>query len=411
MQRSRFAPEKAPLMPAVPGVAIATCAAGIKYKGRTDLLLMTFAEGTAVAGVFTRSKTAGAPVEWCRGALRHGKARALVVNSGNSNAFTGQAGRDTVRQTAEAAARIVEAPAEAVYIASTGVIGQPFDAGVITRQLTGLAGKARPDAWAEAASAIMTTDTYPKLATRSAEIEGVRVTLNGIAKGSGMIAPDMATMLSFIATDAPVAATALQPLLAAAADRSFNAVSVDGDTSTSDTLIAFATGKAGSARGGWIERPDDPRLAGFRDALNALTLDLALQVVKDGEGLSKFVTLEVTGAESDVAARRIGLAIANSPLVKTAIAGNDPNWGRIVMAVGKSGEAADRDKLAIRFGSIPVARNGGVAPEYTEEAGATYFKQAELVVGVDVGVGRGRATVYTCDLTADYVSINADYRS
>ena len=411
MKLSPFAPALPPVLPVIEGVRLASIAAGIKYKNRNDLMLMLFDAGTVAAGVFTQSKTAGAPVEWCREALRGAAARALVVNSGNSNAFTGAAGRKTVRDTAEAAAKSADCTATDVFVASTGVIGQPFDAGVITRQLPSLAKSARPDGWADAAAAIMTTDTHAKLATRRAVIDGVTVTLNGIAKGSGMIAPDMATMLCFLATDAAIAAPVLQGFIASAADQSFNAITVDGDTSTSDTLLLFATGAAARRGQKSITGANDPRLADFRQALDALTLDLALQVVKDGEGLSKFVTLTISGAETDAAARRIGLSIANSPLVKTAIAGNDPNWGRLVMAVGKSGEAADRDKLGIRFGDIVVAENGGAAPSYTEAAGAEYFRKAEISIAVDVGVGTGRATVYTCDLTAAYVAINADYRS
>lgn len=411
MKLSPFAPKSPPHLPAIDGVRLAACESGIKYKNRTDLLLMLFDPGTSVAGVFTHSKTAGAPVEWCRTQLPGGQARALVVNSGNSNAFTGARGRDTVKATAEAAAKAAGCEPNAVFIASTGVIGQPFDASVITRQLPALSKSAHGDGWADAASAIMTTDTHPKLATRTASIDGIAITLNGIAKGSGMIAPDMATLLCFVATDAPIDAAVLQHLLQPAADQSFNAITVDGDTSTSDTLVVFATHAAAKRGVAPIRDASDPRLAGFRKALDALTLDLALQVVKDGEGLTKFVTLHITGAETATAARRIGMSIANSPLVKTAIAGDDPNWGRLVMAVGKAGEMADPDKMAIRFGDIQVAENGSAVASYTEAAGAAYFKRSEITLTVDVGVGNARATVYTCDLTADYVSINADYRS
>lgn len=411
MKLSRFAPVHPATMPAIEGVRIATCEAGVKYKNRRDLMLMAFDAGTSVAGVFTKSKTAGAPVEWCRKQLTVGSARALVVNSGNSNAFTGAKGRQTVSETAAAAAHAVGCEQGQVFIASTGVIGQPFDAGVITKQLPNLAKSATGAGWADAAAAIMTTDTYAKMATRSAKIGGVDVTLNGIAKGSGMIAPDMATMLCFIATDAPIAADVLQEWLKSAADKSFNAISVDGDTSTSDTLLAFATHAAAKRGAPVIATADNPCANAFRDALDDLTNDLAMQVIKDGEGISKFVTLEISGAETPEAARRIGMSIANSPLVKTAIAGNDPNWGRLVMAIGKSGEAADRDRIAIRFGDIQVARQGGVVPGYTEAAGAEYFKRPEITLSIDVGVGAANTTVYTCDLTADYVSINADYRS
>ena len=411
MKPSPFAPAQPPSMPGIEGVRIGTCEAGIKYQNRRDLMLMLFEPGTSIAGVFTQSRTAGAPVEWCRKQLAAGAARALVVNSGNSNAFTGAKGRQTVADTAQAAASAADCRLSDVFIASTGVIGQPFNAAAITRQLPALAKAARPDHWAEAAAAIMTTDTYTKLATRTASIGGAKVTLNGIAKGSGMIAPDMATMLSFIATDAPISAKALQDLLGPAADKSFNAITVDGDTSTSDTLLLFATHAAAKRGAPKIDRADDPRLQDFRSALDALTHDLAMQVIKDGEGLTKFVTLHITGAETPAAARRIGMAIANSPLVKTAIAGNDPNWGRLVMAVGKAGEAADRDKIGIRFGDIQVAKDGGVVASYSEAVGAEYFKRPEITLGIDVGVGSASATVYTCDLTAGYISINAEYRS
>ncbi len=398
-------------MPAVEGVRFATAEAGIKYQGRTDLLLGLFDPGTSVAGVLTRSKTRSAPVDWCRKGLVEGRARALVVNSGNANAFTGKRGIETVAATAEAAAALTGAKPGEIFIASTGVIGQPLDASKITTQLGGLARKARTDRWSDAARAIMTTDTYPKLASRRAKVGGTEVTINGIAKGAGMIAPDMATMLSFVATDAPVAARALQVMLVEGAQATFNCVSVDGDTSTSDTLLCFATGAAAKRGAPTIADAADPLAADFRRALHEVLHDLALMVAKDGEGLTKFVAITVTGAENRASARRIGLSIANSPLVKTAIAGQDPNWGRIVMAVGKSGEAADRDRLAIRFGEIEVARAGEVSPGYTEEAGAAYFKARELAIAVDVGIAQGVATVWTCDLSADYVAINADYRS
>ena len=408
---SPFAPRALPRMPAVPGVRFATAEAGIKYKNRTDVLLGLFDPGATVAGVLTQSRTASAPVEWCRSNLAGGTARALVVNSGNANAFTGKRGRETVAATAEAAAKLAGCNPSEVCVASTGVIGQPFDPGLIVRKLPGLGEAARPDAWEAAARAIMTTDTYPKLATRTVRLGDTEVVINGIAKGAGMIAPDMATMLSFVATDAAVAAPVLQGMLAEAAGRTFNCISIDGDTSTSDTLLVFATGAAAKRGAPRIDRKDHSAARAFAEALTALLHDLALQVAKDGEGLTKFVAVTVTGAESPAAARRIGLSIANSPLVKTALAGCDPNWGRIVMAIGKSGEAADRDRIAIRFGDISVARDGEVDPTYAEAAGAAYFKRAELAIAVDVGVGKGDATVWTCDLTADYVSINADYRS
>ncbi len=389
----------------------AVCAAGIRYPGRTDLLLVLFDPGTSVAGVLTRSKTASAPVEWCRARLDHGMARALVVNSGNANAFTGKRGREAVKLTAEAAARAADCQEGDIYIASTGVIGEPLDAAKFTGLLAELAEKARPDGVDQAAAAIMTTDTYPKLATGQAKIDGVTVTINGIAKGAGMIAPDMATMLAFLFTDAAIEPAPLREILVAAADETFNAITIDGDTSTSDTLLLFATGAAAARGAPRIGLTHDPRLAGFRAAVIEVMRDLAHQVVKDGEGATKFVTIRVTGAESAGAARTIARSIANSPLVKTAIAGEDPNWGRIVMAVGKAGEAADRDKLSISFGDIRVATDGEVDPSYREELGAAHMQKAEIDIAVDVGVGRGSATVWTCDLTHGYIDINADYRS
>jgi glutamate N-acetyltransferase/amino-acid N-acetyltransferase len=408
---SPFAPKELARLPAIEGLRFATSEAGIRYQNRVDLLLALFDPGTAVAGQLTQSKTASAPVEWCQARLDHGMARALVVNSGNANAFTGKRGHDTVKRTAEAAARAADCLEADVYVASTGVIGEPLDAEKIASRLDGMAREARADAFEAAARAIMTTDTYPKLATRQAEIGGVAVTINGIAKGAGMIAPDMATMLAFLFTDAAIEPHVLRELLRAAAAESFNAITIDGDTSTSDTLLLFATGSAASRGAPHIGVAHDPRLASFRAALTDLCRDLALQVVKDGEGATKFVTIRVTGAEDGPAAKRIARAIADSPLVKTAIAGEDPNWGRIVMAVGKAGEAADRDRLSIWLGDISVAKEGAVDPDYREGIGAGYMKNAEIMITADVGVGDGEATVYTCDLTAGYIAINADYRS
>ncbi|ODR99333.1 N-acetylglutamate synthase [Methyloceanibacter methanicus] len=408
---SPFAPTQVPVLPAIDGVRLAACEAGIRYAGRTDLLLALFEPSTAVAGVFTTSKTASAAVEWCREHVRHGMARALVVNSGNANAFTGLRGREAVAETVRAAARVAECLDADVYVASTGVIGEPLDPAKFVGFLAGLAERAEPDAYGVAARAIMTTDTFPKLATRTCEIDGARVTINGIAKGAGMIAPDMATMLSFLFTDAPIEPAALQAVLSPLVEDSFNAITIDSDTSTSDTVLLFATGAAERRGCPRMANGDDPRLADFRAALFDLMRDLAHQIVKDGEGLTKFVQVTVTGAESKSAARTIAKAICNSPLVKTAFAGADPNWGRIVMAVGKAGEAADRDRLAIWFGDIEVAKDGEVAPGYTEADGAAYMKGAELAVTVDVGVGEGRDTMWTCDLTKEYIAINADYRS
>ncbi|WP_319519273.1 bifunctional glutamate N-acetyltransferase/amino-acid acetyltransferase ArgJ [uncultured Martelella sp.] len=406
---SPLAPKSFPPMPPIDGVQIATAAAGIKYKGRTDVMMMRFDETAAVAGLFTRSRCPSAPVDLCRANLPGGAARVLVVNSGNANAFTGKKGAEATALTAKTAAEAVNCAESDVFLASTGVIGEPLDASKFTDVLSDMAADARPDMWLEAARAIMTTDTYPKVATRGATIDGVSVTLNGIAKGAGMIAPDMATMLSFIATDAAVSAGALQQLLAEGVGASFNAVTIDSDTSTSDTVLAFATGKAPGQD--LVSDASDPRLDDFRAALHALMQDLALQVVRDGEGARKMVTVRVTGAEDDRAAGVIARSIANSPLVKTAVAGEDANWGRVVMAVGKAGEKADRDRLAIWFGDIRVAFNGERDPDYTEEFAAAVMREDEITIRADIGIGSGQATIYTCDLTKDYVAINGDYRS
>ena len=408
---SPFAPEALPEAPEIAGVRFATAEAGIRYKGRTDLLLAVLDAGTTVAGVLTRSKTRSAPVEWCAQALQGGTARALVVNSGNANAFTGKKGFEAVEITAKAAAKAVGCGIGEVFIASTGVIGEPMEAGRFAHLLDRLAGEAVPAAWHSAARAIMTTDTFPKLATRRTRIGDTEVTINGFCKGAGMIQPDMATMLCFAFTDAAIEKPALQALVANAADRTFNCVTVDGDTSTSDTLLVFATGTAEARGAPRITDPADPRLKDFAAALHDLLKELAILVAKDGEGLTKFVTIEIEGAENDAAARRIGFAIANSPLVKTAIAGEDPNWGRVVMAVGKAGEAADRDRLSIWFGDIQVARDGERAPSYDEDTVARYMKGTEITLRADVGIGRGRATIWTCDLTHGYIDINGSYRS
>ena len=408
---SPFAPARLPDMPLVAGVRLAACEAGIRYAKRTDLMLAVLDPGTTAAGVLTRSKTCSAPVLWCRNSLAQGKARALVVNSGNANAFTGKKGVEAARITAEAAAKAIGCTPNEVFLASTGVIGEPLDAGKFAHLLDGLASSAGPGAFETAARAIMTTDTYPKLATRTAEIGGVPVTINGFCKGAGMIAPDMATMLCFIFTDAAISQSALQGLLSTHVETTFNCMTVDGDTSTSDTCLLFATGGAAGRGQQPIGGLDDQRLGAFGAALHDLMRDLAIQVAKDGEGLSKFVTLEIGGAESWAAARTIAMACANSPILKAAIFGEDPNWGRVVMAIGKSGEAADRDKLSIWFGPHLVARSGQRAADYSEQAVAAYMKGREIVIRADVGVGTGQATVWTCDLTHDYISINADYRS
>jgi len=408
---SPLAPKSFASMPALRGVRMTTASAGIKYKNRTDVLLMVFDKPAAVAGVFTRSKCPSAPVDFCRKNLAHGSARAVVVNSGNANAFTGLKGRQATELTAKSAAAAVGCGENEVYLASTGVIGEPLDAAKFAGVLDTMAKEAVNDFWFEAAKAIMTTDTYPKVATRTAEIGGVKVTINGIAKGAGMIAPDMATMLSFVVTDADISSAALQTLLSEGVGPSFNSMTVDSDTSTSDTLMLFATGAAAADGQAHIDRAEDPKLAGFRAALNELLKDLAIQVVRDGEGATKMLEITVTGAESDAAAKRIALSIANSPLVKTAAAGEDANWGRVVMAVGKAGETADRDKLAIWFGDVRVAVNGERDASYSEEAASNVMKQQDIPVKVDLGLGNGRATVWTCDLTKEYVAINGDYRS
>jgi glutamate N-acetyltransferase/amino-acid N-acetyltransferase len=408
---SPLAPTSTPTLPPIAGVRLATAEAGIRYKGRTDVLYVALDEGTAVAGVFTRSKCPSAPVDWCRDHLERGQARALVVNSGNANAFTGLKGREAVRLTADIAARAAACAPEAVFIASTGVIGEPLAAEKFEGVLADCAARAQPDLWLEAARAIMTTDTFPKVATRTADLAGAMVTLNGFAKGAGMIAPDMATMLAFVFTDAPVEAPALQALLGPGADKSLNCVTVDGDTSTSDTLLLFATGAAERQGAPRIAAADDPRLAPFRDALDDLLIDLAQQVARDGEGARKFVTVRVTGATDDRSAHRIAMSIANSPLVKTAVAGEDANWGRVVMAVGKAGEPADRDRLAIWFGDVRVAVEGARDPDYDEAQASAVMKRPEITIRADLGLGSGEARVWTCDLTKAYVEINGDYRS
>ncbi|MBB3935976.1 bifunctional glutamate N-acetyltransferase/amino-acid acetyltransferase ArgJ [Aureimonas phyllosphaerae] len=405
---SPLAPRSVPDMPAVAGVSIATGAAGIKYKGRTDVLTMTFAEGTAVAGVLTTSRCPSAPVDHCRASLKGGRARALVVNSGNANAFTGRKGAATTDATARAAAEAVGCSPSEVFLASTGVIGEPLDAAKITPLLAGLFSQGEGARWREAADAIMTTDTYAKVATREVALGGATVRLNGIAKGAGMIAPDMATMLSFLATDAAIAPGVLQALLADAVGPTFNSVTVDSDTSTSDTLLLFATGAAGNAE---VADAGDTRLGPFREALAAVLLDLARQVARDGEGARKEIIVTVEGAVDDRSAKRIALSIANSPLVKTAVAGEDANWGRVVMAVGKAGEPAERDRLAISFGDVRVAVDGERDPAYSEAEASAAMKRDEIRIGVQLGLGSGRWTVYTCDLTKEYVAINGDYRS
>jgi glutamate N-acetyltransferase/amino-acid N-acetyltransferase len=396
------------VLPPLAGVRLAAAQAGVRYRPRTDVCLIELAPGSRVAGVFTRSLTAAAPVELCRAHLTGGRVRGILVNSGNANAFTGRAGLAAVERCADALAERLDCRRREIFVASTGVIGEPLPDERIRAVLEALAAAAAPDGWSAAARAIMTTDTFPKLATRTALIDGVEVRLNGIAKGSGMIAPDMATMLAFVATDATLPAPVLQAMLQHATDRSFNCITVDSDTSTSDTLLLCATGQVRHAR---IAGAADRRLGDFRAQLEALLVDLACQVVRDGEGARKFITVNVSGAATKRAARRIALAIANSPLVKTAIAGADANWGRIVMAVGKAGERADRDRLSIAIGGTVIAEAGQRRDHYDEAPVAAHMKGAEIDIAVDVGIGRGAARVWTCDLTHGYIDINADYRS
>src|SRR5579871_1004597 len=408
---SPLAPTHVPDMPAIAGVKLATAAAGIRYKGRTDVLLALMDKGTTVAGVFTRSKCPSAPVEWCRAKLSRGSARALVVNSGNANAFTGKTGRQATSLTASIAAKAAGCQAGEVFLASTGVIGEPLDATKFDGVLGELATRTEPDGWMEAARAIMTTDTFPKVATATVKLGKAKVTINGMAKGAGMIAPDMATMLSFVFTDAPIAAPALQSLLKAGVENTFNAVTIDGDTSTSDTLLAFATGAAAAHGAPKIGRASDPRLKAFTKAFNAVLADLAEQVARDGEGARKLVEIVVEGATTKASARKIAMSVANSPLVKTAIAGEDANWGRVVMAVGKAGEPANRDKLSIAFNGIRVAKSGARDPSYNEAEVSEAMKAPKIQIKVNLGLGKGRDRVLTCDLTKEYVAINGDYRS
>src|SRR5579883_697503 len=408
---SPLAPARFPDMPAVAGVRLATAAAGIRYADRTDVLLALLDPGTAVAGVFTRSKCPSAPVDWCRTHLRGGKPRALVVNSGNANAFTGKNGREATKFTADIAAKAVGCKPGDVFLASTGVIGEPLRAEAFDGVMESLVAGATPNRWEEAARAIMTTDTFPKGATATVRLGNAEVTICGIAKGAGMIAPDMATMLSFVFTDAPIAPAALQSLLARGVADTFNAVTIDGDTSTSDTLLAFATGAAAARGAPAISRAADPRLKGFARALDAVLKSLAEQIARDGEGARKLVEVIVEGAASARSARRIAMSIANSPLVKTAIAGEDANWGRVVMAVGKAGEPADRDRLSIWFNGIRVAHKGMRDPDYDEAAVSGEMKKQVIELKVRLGIGQGRDRVLTCDLTRDYVAINGDYRS
>src|SRR5260221_2713460 len=407
---SPLAPTDVPDMPAIAGVRLATAAAGIRYKGRTDVLLAVMDKGTPVAGVFTKSNSPSAPVEWCRAKLGPGKARALVVNAGNANAFTGKTGRQSTALTASIASKAVGCSANEVFLASTGVIGEPLDATKFDGVLATLATSAASDDWMSAAKAIMTTDTFPKVATATVKLGKAKVTINGMAKGAGMIAPDMATMLAFVFTDAPVAAGALQSLLKSSVEDTFNAVTIDGDTSTSDTLLAFATGTAAPHGAPKISRPGDPRLRAFAKAFRAVLADLAEQVARDGEGARHLVEIIVEGAVSKASARKIAMSVANSPVVKTAIAGEDANWGRVVMAVGKAGEPANRDKLSISFNGIRVASRGARDPSYDEAQVSATMKNREIQIRIALGLGKGRDPVLTCHLTGQYGAITGYYR-
>ena len=400
-----------PDMGTIAGVEITTARAGFYKHAREDLVVMRFAPGTTCAGVFTRHGVGSAPVDWCQAVLSGSGGedlRGVVINAGCANSFTGAAGAEAVRRSALAVGAVVDAPAERVLAASTGVIGVLLEAEKIERQIDALRAGLGPDRWSDAARAIMTTDTFPKGAVVETEIAGAKVRIAGIAKGSGMIAPDMATMLAFVATDAALSPKVLQALLKPAIVRTFNAVTVDGDRSTNDTCLLFATGQAAAPR---IEEPSDPRLERFRVALTTVLMDLAQQLVRDGEGASKFVKVTVQGAASDASARKIARTICESPLVKTAFAGEDANWGRITMAVGRADEPIKREKLSIRFGELWAARDGAVSPDYDEAAMSAYMKRPELEIAVEVGVGEGSAVMWTCDLTHGYVSINGDYRS
>jgi len=394
IKQSPFAPKSYPELPDIDGISIFAGNAAIKYKNRPDVFLAVLDDNTSSAGVFTKSKTRSAAIDWCRATLKNGNAKALLVNSGNSNAFSGEEGIKAVEESMQAVANLIGTTAQSIYMCSTGVIGVPLPYQKITSKLDGIY-KSGKCSWQDAALAISTTDTFLKMHS----IKIGEITINGIAKGSGMIAPDMATMLAYIFTDAKISSDDLQQMLSEINEQTFNAITVDSDTSTSDSLIAFATNK---------KEVDKQK---FRNGLEKVMMNLAHQVAKDGEGATKFIEVEVTGAENDKAAKKIALTIGNSPLVKTAIAGEDANWGRVVMAVGKSGEAAERDKLSIKFGELLVAEKGKAAPSYDEEKVSAYMKNQELKICVDVGVGNGKAIIWTCDLTHQYISINADYRS
>lgn len=406
---SPLAPESFPTLEPIAGVTLATAETGIRYKNRPDVLLALLPKGTTAAGCLTTSKSSSAPVDWCKASLKLGSARVLLVNAGNANAFTGKAGVATVTAVAKAAAKQFGCKATEVFQASTGVIGEPLNPAFIVNALPALQNASSDDQWTSAARAIMTTDTFAKASIAKAKLGKDTVTIQGIAKGSGMIAPDMATMLVFIFTDAAIPAKALQTLLSASVAKTFNCITVDGDTSTSDTVLLFATGAKGKVTG--IKSAADTRLKAFAKALDQVCHDLAIQVAKDGEGAEKLIEITLSGAENNKAAHKIAMSIANSPLVKTAIAGEDANWGRIVMAIGKAGEKAIRDKIKIKIGGIQVAKNGMKDGTYKEAEIMPHMKGRHIVIEADVGVGKGKATVWTCDLTHRYIDINGSYRS
>lgn len=408
MTISPLAPTSHPGLPEISGVRLGCVEAGIKYRGRKDLAVIEFDEPAQIAGVFTRSMCASAPVDWCKSILSTGQVKCIVVNSGNANAFTGKKGKAAVEISAAAAADVFNCTPAQVYLASTGVIGEPLDVSQFPVFLKAAKESGREDGWEDAAKTIMTTDTYHKTATHSFEVEGSSFCINGIAKGSGMIAPDMATMLSFLVTDFPVANSILQSILTNAVGPTFNSITVDSDTSTSDTVLLVSTVNSHHEL---ITNIDDPRLMNFTSALKNVLHDLAMLVIRDGEGASKHIEIRVEGAVSDQSAKTIAMSIANSPLVKTAIAGEDANWGRIVMAIGKAGEPADRDLISIWFGELRVAFEGERDPEYSEEIAGKTMREEFIPIKIDLGIGPGKSVVWTCDLTHEYVNINADYRS
>jgi glutamate N-acetyltransferase/amino-acid N-acetyltransferase len=408
MKISPLAPTDFSVLPAIDGITLAAESCNIRYKNRLDTLLVSFTEGTKVAGVFTKSLVTAAPLDWCRSIIKLGISRALVVNAGNANAFTGKEGMESVKRVAKAASETLGIKPEEIFMASTGVIGEPLPDQKITDALPELKMNLKPDNWHDAARSIMTTDTFMKVATRTVTLEGKTIILNGVAKGSGMIAPNMATLLAFVFTDAAIDAPVLQSWLEEANEHSFNSITVDGDTSTNDTLLVFATGKAGNMP---IQTANDPKAVILKNALQEILTDLAIQVVKDGEGAQKFITVTVEGAESDNAARIIALTIANSPLVKTAIAGEDANWGRIVGAAGRAGEKLEQDKIEVRIGGVLVAENGARVIGYDETPVTAHMKGQDIDIALTLGIGSGKATVYTCDLTHGYIDINGSYRS